>query len=55
MNVSHPQRIEEGNVIVEIDKMNYKKECKECQDDVIGRIISQKGDKPYTTKELNAK
>lgn len=35
-----------GNMIVEINKKDYEIECKECEYDVIGRIVLQKGDTP---------
>lgn len=47
-----PPRYEGGNVIVEVDDEDYEKEVRQCQFDVIGRIIMQKGDRPYSTLEI---
>lgn len=55
LSVSRPPRVEGGNVIVEVDQKDYEQECRECQYDVIGRVVLQKGDKPYSTNELKTK
>lgn len=52
---SCPPRLEGNNIIVKIDEKDYEKECMECQYDVIRRILLQKGDRPYSSKELKDK
>lgn len=43
---------EGGNIIVKVDEEDYEKRVRECQFDVIGRILLYRGDKPYSTLEL---
>lgn len=47
-----PPRFEGGNIIVEVDEEDYANKVLQCQFDVIGRIILQRGDNPYMTLEL---
>lgn len=47
-----PPRFEGGNIIIEGDDVDFEKGVCECQHDVIGRILMQKGDHHYKTLEL---
>lgn len=50
-----PIKIEGGNIIIELDKEGIEKEVIQCSYEIIGRITYQKGDKPYSTPELQTK
>lgn len=50
-----PNKVEGGNIIVEIDKEDVEKEATNCIYEVIGRISYQKGDKPLSTPEMKNK
>lgn len=50
-----PMRVEEGNVIAEVDEYDIECETIKYHFDVIGRIVYQKGDKPHSVGDLKHK